>query len=121
VARDWVQLTNRRWVVPVAIVAGALISAATSTPAIAVASGVAFLVSEAVDWGVFSPLRDRTLAGAVLLSSVVSAPVDTVLFLWLAGFPVTWQAVAGQFVVKTLIALVVAGVVSVRREEPAHV
>ncbi len=120
VARDWVQTTSPWWVVPVAILAGATLSAVTSNPAIAVASGVAFLASEAVDWGVFTPLRERSLAVAVVASSVIAAPVDTVLFLWLAGFPVTPQAVAGQFIVKTAIALVVAGVVSVRDEEPRH-
>lgn len=110
ILRDWVQVeSGRRWVVLAAILAGAVISAVTSTPALAVASGVAFLVSELVDWGVFTPLRDRSLAGAVVISSVVSAPVDTVLFLAIAGFGVTWQAVLGQFLVKTAMALLAAG------------
>ncbi len=120
VARDAVQLTSPQWVVPLAILAGAILSAVNATPAIAVASGVAFLASEAVDWGVFTPLRSRSLPLAVIVSSVIAAPIDTVLFLWLAGFDVTWQAVAGQFIVKTVIALVVAGALSVRRKEPDH-
>lgn len=120
VARDWVQTTSPPWVVPVAILAGAVLSAVTSNPAIALASGVAFLCSEAVDWGVFTPLRERSLPGAVIASSVIAAPVDTVLFLWLAGFPVTVPAVLGQFIVKTAIALVVAGALSVRHESPSH-
>lgn len=120
VARDWVQVQWTRVIVLGAILAGAVLSAVTSTPAIAVASAIAFLISELVDWGVFTPLRDRNLPLAVLVSSVVSAPIDTVLFLHIAGLGVTWQAVAGQFIVKTLIALVVAGALSVRREEPAR-
>jgi len=108
VARDWVQVSSGWKVVVIAIVAGAALSVVTSTPAIAVASGIAFLVGELVDLGVFTPLRRRSLPAAVLSSSVVSAPVDTVLFLYLVGFGVTWQAVAGQFIVKTAIALVVA-------------
>jgi uncharacterized PurR-regulated membrane protein YhhQ (DUF165 family) len=108
IVRDGLQLhVGRAWMIA-AIVAGALISAVTSTPAIAVASGVAFLVSELVDWSVFTPLRPRTLPGAVVVSSIVSAPVDTVLFLYIAGFGVTWQAVLGQFIVKTGLALLVA-------------
>jgi len=115
IARDWVQVESGRLVVVGAILVGAGVSALTSTPAIALASGVAFLVSELVDMGVFTPLRGHSLAGAVLLSSVVSAPVDTVLFLALAGFGVTWQAVAGQFVVKTALALAVASWLTWRR------
>lgn len=115
IARDWVQQTARRWwAVPALIVVGALLSAVTSTPALALASGLAFLVAELVDWAVFTPLRRRSLPVAVVVSSVVAAPVDTVLFLWLAGFPLTWQAVAGQFLVKTGMALLVAVVLAVR-------
>lgn len=113
--RDWVQQTAGRWWALAGIAAGALISAVTSTPALAVASGIAFAVSELVDMGIFTPLRNRSLSLAVLASSIVSAPVDTVLFLWLAGFDVTWQAILGQFVVKTLMALIAAGVIAWRR------
>ena len=123
IARDWVQVGWNRYVVLAAILAGSAVSVVTSTPALAVASGVAFLVSELVDWGVFTPLRDRSLPMAVVVSSVVSAPIDTVAFLWLAGFPVTLPAIAGQFIVKTTLALIVAGVlsaVSVRKQEPRH-
>jgi hypothetical protein len=115
IARDWVQVSSGRLVVVGAIITGAGVSALTSTPAIGIASGVAFLVSEFVDMGVFTPLRGHSLAGAVLLSSVVGAPVDTILFLYLAGFGVTWQAVAGQFVVKTALALAVASWLSWRQ------
>lgn len=108
VARDWVQQTSPRLAVPVLIVVAALVSAITASPALALASGIAFLVSEVVDWGVFTPVRRRSLPLAVVVSSVVSAPVDTIGFLWLAGFPVTVSAVAGQFIVKTAIALAVA-------------
>ena len=115
VARDWVQqATASRFVVPVLIVVAAIVSAITASPALAIASGIAFLVSEVVDWSVFSPMRERSLPLAVVVSSVVSAPVDTIGFLWLAGFPVTFSAVAGQFIVKTAIALVVAGVLAAR-------
>lgn len=114
VARDGVQATSgKRWVLA-AIAVGAALSYVTSSPALAVASGMAFLVSELVDLGVFTPLRERSLPAAVLASSVVSAPVDTILFLHIAGFPLSWQAVLGQFLVKTAIAAVVAGALAVR-------
>ena len=101
--------------VPALIVVAALLSAVTATPTLALASGVAFLVAEVVDWAVFTPLRGRSLPLAVVASSVVAAPVDTVLFLALAGFPVTVQAVAGQFLVKTGLALLVAAWLRWRR------
>ena len=116
--RDAVQVELGKATVLAAILAGAGISWWTSSPALAVASGLAFLVSELVDFAVFTPLRVKSLPGAVLASSVVSAPVDTVLFLQLAGFGVTWQAVWGQFVVKTLLALIVATWITVRERNP---
>lgn len=106
--RDAVQVTAGKLAVLAAIVAGIAVSYLVADPFIAVASAVAFAASELVDFAVFTPLRARNLAAAVLVSSVISAPVDTVLFLHIAGFPVTWQAVLGQFVVKTLMAGIVA-------------
>lgn len=116
-ARDWVQTTSGRLVAVGAIVVGAALSYFIADPFIALASGLAFLVSELVDLGVFTRLRERSLPGAVLLSSVVAAPVDTVLFLWLAGFGVTWQAVLGQFIVKTGLALAVALILASRQRQ----
>lgn len=81
--RDAVQETaGRRWVLG-GIVAGAALSAALSGP-LALASGVAFLVSELADFAIYTPLRGRSWAGAVALSNTVGAVVDSALFLWLA-------------------------------------
>jgi hypothetical protein len=104
ILRDAVDTSGGRWWVAGAIAVGVALSYALAAPMIAVASAVAFAASELVDWGVFTPLRRRSLPRAVLVSSVVSAPVDTVLFLAIAGFGVTWQAVLGQFLVKTAMA-----------------
>jgi hypothetical protein len=65
---------------------------------------------------VFTPLRDRSLPLAVVVSSLVAAPVDTVLFLQVAGFPVTIAAVAGQVLVKTGLALLVGFALTARRD-----
>lgn len=115
IARDWVQVTAGRAAVVALIVVGAALSYLTSTPALALASGLAFLVSELVDTAVFTPLRKRSLALAVIVSSLAAAPVDTVLFLNIAGFPVTRETVAAQVVVKTAMAGVVALVLARRR------
>lgn len=108
ILRDAVQVTAGRLAALAAIVIGCAVSYVISDPFIALASAIAFLVSELVDFGVFTPLRARSLALAVLVSSIVSAPIDTVLFLQIAGFGVTWQAVVGQFIVKTALAGIVA-------------
>ena len=110
--RDGVQVYGNLRYVFGAILLGAVLSFVMATPAIAYASCIAFLVGEVVDWGVFTPLRRNGLAKAVVVSSIVSAPVDTVLFLYLAGFSVTWQAVLGQFLVKTVMALAAAAVIT---------
>jgi hypothetical protein len=93
---------------------GAGLSAVLATPQLAVASGIAFAVSEAADYAVYAPLRRRGWARAVTASSVAGSAVDTVLFLTLAGFPL-WQAMPGQMLAKTTaIAAVVTPVVVAR-------
>src|SRR5690606_33613106 len=65
--RDAVQETlGRHWAVA-AILAGAALSASLS-PALALASGAAFLVSELADMAVYTPLRRRSWLGAVAAS-----------------------------------------------------
>ena len=81
--RDLVQEElGRAWTVA-AIVVGAAISALVS-PQFAVASGVAFLLSELADFAVYTPLRRRNWLGAVALSNSVGLVADSVLFLTLA-------------------------------------
>lgn len=101
-ARDVAQDASGRLAVLAAIVVGAALSAWLSTPQLALASGVAFLLAESADMAVYTPLRDRGWARAVLASNVVGAVVDTLVFLWLAGFPLTWTTVGGQMVGKLL-------------------
>lgn len=76
---------GRLWVLG-AIVVGALLSAwvAVDNHKIALASGVAFLVSELFDFAVYTPLRERNWLGAVAASNVVGLVTDSVLFLWIA-------------------------------------
>lgn len=123
-ARDLVQDTLGRGWVLAGISAGAALTYVTS-PALALASATAFLVAEAADMAVYTPLRDRGWARAVLASNTVGAVVDTLLFLTLAGFPVTAATVGGQLVGKLAWAtlLPVAAVLAVRqvrRAVPRH-
>ena len=50
-------------------------------PVIALASGLAFAVSELTDWLIFTFTKYR-LSTRIILSSAVAAPVDTTIFLY---------------------------------------
>jgi queuosine precursor transporter len=88
---------GRRWTL-VAIFAGAALSAAFGGR-LALASGVAFCLSELADFAVYTPLRERRWLPAVGLSNAVGLVVDSALFLWLAFGSLDF--LAGQIVGKT--------------------
>jgi uncharacterized PurR-regulated membrane protein YhhQ (DUF165 family) len=67
-----------------AVIVGAVLSALIAPPALALASGVAFLLSECADLVVYTPLARRRLVTAVVASSIVGLVVDSIIFLWLA-------------------------------------
>ena len=81
--RDLLQDALGKRAVLGAIGAGALLSAWFS-PQLALASGVAFGLSELADLLVYTPLRARSWPAAVLASNVIGSVVDSVLFLGLA-------------------------------------
>jgi uncharacterized PurR-regulated membrane protein YhhQ (DUF165 family) len=54
-------------------------------PAIAVASIAAFVLSEMADWAIYS-FTKRPLQSRILISSLVSVPLDTLAFQHLAGY-----------------------------------
>lgn len=66
-----------------AILVGAACSALIS-PALAMASGTAFLFSELADFAIYEPLRKKNWLGAVAVSNTVGLMIDSVLFLTLA-------------------------------------
>lgn len=96
------------------IVVGAGLSYLVADPFIALASGVAFLASETADLAVYTPLRRRGYLRAAIASNVVGALVDTVLFLWIARFPIA-DSIAGQMVGKVAVTAVVALIVAAVR------
>lgn len=110
VLRDSLQDTAGRIAVIVTVAAGGLLSYAVSDPHIATASAVAFLVSELTDFAIYTPLRKRGYVRAAFASNLAGAFLDTVLFLWIAGFPV-WAGLPGQMVGKMLVTLAVVLVV----------
>ncbi len=91
VLRDWLQqLRGLLWTMPLVYSAGlaswAIGDAAgwTSLEKIAVASVVAFTISETVEAVVFTPLRKRRLTLGVGLSATVGNALDSYIFLALA-------------------------------------
>lgn len=88
--RDAVQeAMGRRWVAGL-IGASAALSLTFAPPALAVASAVAFLLSELLDFAVYDRMRQRALWAAVLLSGLAGAVADSALFSALAFGTVKW-------------------------------
>ena len=84
IARDFAQKEIGHKVLG-AMAVGAVLSYLMADPFVAIASVIAFAISEMVDWGVYTytkrPLRDR-----ILLSSALGTPVDSAVFLLILGF-----------------------------------
>jgi len=114
VLRDSLQdVAGKRWTLS-AIAAGAALSFLVSDPFIALASAVAFALAELADLAVYTPLRKRGYIRAAIASNIVGALVDTIVFLWIAGFPIL-AALPGQMVGKLLVtAVAVIAVATIR-------
>ena len=91
VLRDWLQqLKGLWWTMPLVYAAGLIswgvgdLAGWTGLERIAVASVVAFSISETVEALVFTPLRNRSLTAGVLVSATAGNALDSFLFLWIA-------------------------------------
>lgn len=104
VARDFVHEHGGLKAVLAIVAAGVALSLLLADPSIAIASGVAFFVSELADTAVYTPLREKRWRLAIIASSIVGAVIDTILFLGIAfGLAaLTVEAVTGQLVGKVL-------------------
>ncbi len=101
-----------------AIAAGVVLSLVVS-PAFAVASAVAFGVSELADFAVYTPLRERRWLLAVAASGVVGLVLDSVLFLHLAFGSLDF--LPGQLLGKGVVLAVTVAVLAVlRRRGTGH-
>jgi queuosine precursor transporter len=116
--RDLVQdQLGRRWTV-VGIIAGAILSYLIEQPFLALASGVAFLLSEGADFVVYTPLREAgKQAVAVFASGLVGSLIDSAVFLWLAFGSLDF--LAGQFIGKTEITVLCTLIVFLWRRRAA--
>jgi uncharacterized PurR-regulated membrane protein YhhQ (DUF165 family) len=103
VLRDLVQRRlGKAWSL-FAIAIGAGLSSYFAPPALVIASTVAFLLSELADFLVYTPLQEKRLITAVILSSLVGLSIDSIAFLWLAFGSLDF--LAGQIVGKTWMVL----------------
>ena len=68
----------------IAMFIGAFISYIMANPFIAYASLIAFLISEIVDWAVYS-FTKKPLHQRIFLSSLLSTPIDSAIFLLMIG------------------------------------
>lgn len=117
VLRDAVHsLLGWKWAIG-AILVGAGLSFGVAPAQIALASGVAFLLSETADLLVYAPLRERRLVAAVVVSGLVGAVVDSAAFLWLAFGSLDF--LAGQVVGKGWATLLAVPIIVLARRRYA--
>jgi hypothetical protein len=84
VLRDLVQRRFGAGIGICAILMGAAISGLLAPPALVIASATAFLISETVDFAVYTPLARKHFVTAVTVSGFFGLLVDSAVFLWLA-------------------------------------
>jgi uncharacterized PurR-regulated membrane protein YhhQ (DUF165 family) len=124
VVRDFAQREIKHWIFA-AMIVGLVLSSLTSWIVVVFASGAAFLISETVDWAVYTFVK-RPLSQRVLISSCFSAPLDQLVFIYLASqIPsqagiFAWGTILTGIASKLLGALVVSRVMAAqeRRSGP---
>lgn len=96
-----------------AIAIGTVLSILLAPPALVLASGLAFMMSELADFAVYAPLRRRWPASAILVSGLAGAIVDSALFLGVAFGSLAF--LPGQVVGKLWMSLLAAIAIAVLR------
>lgn len=121
VVRDFAQRELKHWIWG-AMIVGLLLSSLTSWIVIVFASGLAFLISETVDWAVYT-FSKRPLSQRVMISSAASAPLDQVVFIGLASLVVpgifAWGTILTGIASKLLGAWIVSKVLAARERQAA--
>jgi len=122
VVRDFAQREMRHWIWG-AMITGLLLSTLTSWITIVVASGLAFLISETVDWAVYT-FSKKPLSQRIMVSSLASAPLDQLVFIGLASLVVpgifAWGTVLTGIASKLLGAWIVSRIVAAQERRSAQ-
>ena len=92
------EFSNKIWV-SIAILIGALLSfLLEGGERIALASGIAFLLSEFIDFAIYTPLRAKGKITALFFSNIVGLIADSVIFLYIAFESLKF--IEGQIIAK---------------------
>ena len=116
VLRDYAQREIGHYVLP-AMLVGGLISWLFASAEIAFASVLAFFAGELLDWAVYT-FTGRPFSQRVLLSSALSTPVDSAIFLYMVGM-FSFSSVLMMTASKMAGALVVFFLARQREPSPA--
>ena len=121
VVRDFAQRELKHWIWG-AMIVGLVLSSLTSWITVVVASGLAFLISETVDWAVYT-FSKKPLSQRIMLSSLASAPLDQIVFIGLASLVVpgifAWGTILTGIASKLVGAWVVSKVVAAQERRAA--
>lgn len=120
VARDFAQREIGHEVL-IAMGIALFLTYVTSGGALALASGIAFLISELVDYAMYTFTKYK-LSTRVLLSSALAAPIDTSVFLYGASFirdaQFTWPNIIMSVGGKMIGAIIIWWLIKQRMERP---
>ena len=128
VVRDIVQLKNGKSKTYITILIAVALSCVVSvsvgdTAYIAIASAVAFFISEAVDTEIYSRVK-KSFARRVLLSGIVGGLIDSAVFVIVGLSPlgagmISWLqtpfAIIGQVIAKSSVQVLATGLILLRR------
>jgi uncharacterized PurR-regulated membrane protein YhhQ (DUF165 family) len=103
-ARDFVQRRYGKWKCWIWMGVAAAISALFA-PKIAFASICAFLISEGIDWLVYT-IMPGSFIKRVFTSNIIGIPLDSIVFVYLV-FGFNWSAIWGQTIIKIICSLVI--------------
>lgn len=107
--RDGLHESSNKYWVAAAIFVGAILSfLLEGGERIAIASGIAFLFSEFIDFAIYTPLRDKGKMIALFCSNAVGLVVDSALFLYIAFE--SFKFIEGQIVAKGYMTLIVLAI-----------
>jgi uncharacterized PurR-regulated membrane protein YhhQ (DUF165 family) len=78
-------------------------------PKIAIASASAFLISEGIDWLIYTTYPG-SFSKRVIFSNLIGIPLDSVIFVTIA-FGFIWPAIWGQTIIKMVMGILALGMI----------